>query len=151
FYLSKMSFGGEFRGEFSARTPSVLSPTRPLRPDLSRFVHRVRRSDFYGVATPLGATFSPGTIALIAPTAAGVSVSGRVAHRSRGISNAIVLLTGPDGSVLEARTNTFGNFRFKGVPAGQSYVLGVRARRYTFSWRVLSVVDDITNLEITPD
>jgi len=104
-----------------------------------------------GLAEPLQTAFAESTITLLAPTVAGVSISGRVTDHSRGLSNAIVTISGPDGTFFETRTNTFGNFRFKGVPAGQTYVIAVRAKRYTFSPRILSVDSDITGLEISPD
>lgn len=104
-----------------------------------------------GLAEPLQTAFAQSTITLLAPTAAGVSIAGRVIDRSRGISNAIVTLAGPDGKVLEAQTNTFGNFRFKGVTAGQTYVIAVRAKRYRFSPLMLNVDSDITGLEIEPN
>ena len=59
-------------------------------------------------------------------------------------------LSGPRGTTFEARTNSFGNFLFKGVPAGQSYILEVRAKRYTFSPQTLNVDSDITGLQLSP-
>jgi hypothetical protein len=104
-----------------------------------------------GVASPLQTTFAQGTITLLAPTAAGVSIAGKVSDGRRGISDATVILTDQDGAVRQARTNQFGSFRFKDVPAGRTYVIDVRARRYAFRPRVLSVESDIADLEITPD
>ncbi len=104
-----------------------------------------------GLATPVQTTFSSGTISLIGPTAAGVTISGRVMNGTRGISKANVLLTDPNGTTLQTRTNNFGYFRFNEVPAGQTYVVSISAKRYTFSSRVLSVTDDISDLVFTPD
>lgn len=86
----------------------------------------------------------------IAPTAAMVSISGsvRTAHGA-GIRSVIVRLSAPDGSARMTQTSTFGKFRVDGVEAGQTYVLTITSRRYTFveSTRVLNVFDAITGID----
>jgi hypothetical protein len=79
-----------------------------------------------------------------ASTAADVSVAGRViAANGRGIRNARVQLTTPLGEIKYATTNPFGYYRFDGLEAGQSVVLRVSSKQYTFTNPVLFVsLDD---------
>lgn len=84
-----------------------------------------------GDFTQIGGFWTP---PLFAPTAAGLTVGGRVVDgKNIGISDAIVTLT---GGMLTAprvkRTNPFGYFKFEDVEAGWFYVLQVQHRRYGF-------------------
>ncbi|MBS1792210.1 MAG: carboxypeptidase regulatory-like domain-containing protein [Acidobacteria bacterium] len=82
-----------------------------------------------------------------APTAAGVTVAGRVALASgSGVPNAIVYLTAPDGPIRQTRTSSFGYFRFDDVAAGQTVVVSVQSKRGNFAPQVLSLADSITDL-----
>ena len=84
------------------------------------------------------------------PTAANVSVSGRVSSSSgNGIRNVIVTLFSPNGSVLTARTSSFGYFRFDEIASGETYVVSVNSKRYTFdpSSKILSVNEEIADVD----
>lgn len=102
---------------------------------------------------PLGATNSIGGwgIQFLLPTAAPVSVSGRVLTASgAGIRNARVTLTGGGLSEpLVTFTGTFGFYSFEGLEAGGTYVVTVEPRRYVIAQpvRVVTVVDDIVGLD----
>ncbi|MBK9436930.1 MAG: hypothetical protein IPN51_02890 [Chloracidobacterium sp.] len=88
--------------------------------------------------------------ATIAPTAADLSVDGRVVTSDgNGIRNVIMTLTEEDGTVHTARTGTFGYYRFVGIPGGQSVVLSISAKRYTFDVpvRLLSLGDDAVDVD----
>ena len=88
------------------------------------------------------------TQAPLSPTAANVSLSGRVTRANGGaIHGAAITLTGSDGSTRTAYTNSLGYFRFLNVEAGDTYVISVSARRYTFAdpVRILTVQDNVTN------
>ncbi len=81
------------------------------------------------------------------PTAAEVSVSGRVSTASgRGLRNAEVRLVTSDGTVHSARTGNFGYFEFNGITSGQTVVISVRSKQYTFSPQVISLQDNATDL-----
>jgi hypothetical protein len=83
-----------------------------------------------------------------APTAANVSLSGRVLTTDgRGIRNTAVVLTGPKGNSRTAMTSSFGYYRFDEVPSGETYVLSVSSKRYQFAPRVVTVQDEIANLD----
>lgn len=72
--------------------------------------------------------------AQLAPTAAFVSVSGRVTTGSgRGVRNVQVKMTGADGTTRTALTGALGRFRFADVAAGETYVFTVSAKRFQFS------------------
>jgi hypothetical protein len=92
------------------------------------------------------------TVTSLAPTAAMVSVSGRVTTADgRGIRNAAVSLVGPDGSERTVKTSAFGYFKFDDVESGSSYTLTVSSKQYSFAVpsRVVSVGDEITDLDFT--
>jgi hypothetical protein len=90
-----------------------------------------------------------------APTAAGVSVSGRViTANGAGIRNVIVVLTG--GNLFTprtVRTATFGSFTFEDVTVGQIYTVSVEGKKYNFpqSSQVISLVDNVTDLVFQAD
>jgi hypothetical protein len=70
----------------------------------------------------------------LAPTAATVSVSGRVTTISgRGIMNVRLSLTDSNGEVRTATTTSFGYYRFDDVQAGETYTLAASGKHYTFS------------------
>jgi uncharacterized delta-60 repeat protein len=83
----------------------------------------------------------------IAPTAANVSIAGKVTDTNgRGVSRAVVMLTGSRGSVRQTITNPFGYYRFTEVEVGQTYILNVFSKQYQFAPQVVMVMDDIEDL-----
>jgi CSLREA domain-containing protein len=70
----------------------------------------------------------------VAPTAATVSISGRVTTMNgRGIMNVRLSLTDSEGEVRTAITTSFGYYRFDDVQAGETYILSATGKHYTFS------------------
>ena len=70
----------------------------------------------------------------LAPTAASVTVSGRVTTApGQGIRNVRVTLSSTTGEMSSTLTSSFGYFRFDDVTVGQVYVFSVSAKRYTFA------------------
>ncbi len=91
-----------------------------------------------------------GAFEVQAPTAASVSVGGRVlTDRGRGLTNDFVVLTDKNGNTRTARTTAFGYYRFADVAAGETYILSVRSKRYSFAPQVVSVTEDLTELNFT--
>ncbi len=81
------------------------------------------------------------------PTAAAVTVSGRVSTANgRGLRNAEVTLLNSNGTIMTARTTNFGYFSFDGIASGQSVIISVRSKRYTFAPQVISLQDSATDL-----
>lgn len=86
-----------------------------------------------------------------APTAAAVSISGRVLTPGGvGLRNAILFLRKQDGEILVARTAAFGFYRFDGIEAGQSVFISVESKIYRFNPRLVMVGDEITALDFLP-
>lgn len=84
----------------------------------------------------------------IAPTAANVSVSGRITTSSgAGLRNAIVTMTDASGQTRVARSSSFGYYNFDEVQAGQTYVFAVTSKSYQFVPQILTVDDNVGNLD----
>ncbi len=89
---------------------------------------------------------------LFAPTAANVSISGKVlTGKGQGISRTVVTLTNAAGETRVVQTNTFGFYNFADVPAGETYIITVESRRHTFEnpSQVLNVSEDVAELNFT--
>jgi CSLREA domain-containing protein len=85
----------------------------------------------------------------LAPTAASVSVSGRVLADGVGVYGAVVTMTDAFGVTRSARTNPFGYYSFTEVPAGATYIFNVFSKQYSFSPQVVTVFDEMTDLNFT--
>lgn len=95
-----------------------------------------------------------GTVRLrvLAPVAAGVPISGRVATQNGiGISRARVSLTGSNGETRTIQTNAFGYYQFEDIEVGGTYTIQVVSKRYTFAPRVIEVFDEVSGLDFTPE
>ena len=86
-------------------------------------------------------------ITVLAPTAATVSVSGRVTARGRGVSNAVVHLTSQNGEILTVRTNRLGYYTFKELAAGETYIFNVFSKRYQFDPKVINLTEDLSEID----
>ena len=91
----------------------------------------------------------------IGPTWATESVSGRVTTADgSGIRNAKVVVTGNSlSSPMIATTGSFGYFSFEGLATGETYILTVGSRRYTFSTpsRVITLVGNVVDADFIAD
>jgi subtilisin len=100
------------------------------------------------IATRSGASGGTGsyTLNMLAPTAGGAIVSGRVLKpNGAGVANAYVRYASQSGEIKSARTNPFGYFRFTDVAAGATYVFEVRHKRFSFAPQVVAVYEDLTD------
>lgn len=94
------------------------------------------------------ASWTAGEIAA-APTAATVSVSGRVfASEGMPLRNARVVLDDGAGHQAIAITNSFGFYHFDAVESGGTYLMSAAARGYTFTPRLVTVRDSIADLDM---
>lgn len=91
-------------------------------------------------------TVDKGAFEGLQPSAAGVTVAGRVKVGGRGLTNAIVTIIDHKGSVRSAMTSSFGYFKFENVEVGQTYVVSVQSKRYTFSSQVIDLTDELSDL-----
>ena len=87
---------------------------------------------------------------ILAPTAASVSIGGRVfTDNGRGLSNAVVYITDGNGDTRTTRTSSFGYYRFEEIEAGQTVTIQVSARRYTFAPQVVNVTEATNSLNFS--
>lgn len=84
--------------------------------------------------------------AVFAPTAAGVSVSGRVSVGKNGLAQARVTLTDTNGETRTVQTSAFGYYRFDEVEVGGTYIISVNHKRYFFVPQVVSFNEELTEL-----
>ena len=88
-----------------------------------------------------------GQVTITGPTAASASIKGRVLTPDmKGLTNAQVILTDFNGVSRTVMSNSFGNFAFDKVTAGQVYIIEVKSKRYTFTPQPVSVTADIAEL-----
>lgn len=106
--------------------------------------------------TATGVTdFSNWGAGVLVPTAAGVSISGRVMTADgSGINKARITITG--NSLTEPRvtlTGGFGYYTIDGLQAGETYVVTVGSKRFTFQMpsRVITLDDNVTGLDFVAD
>jgi hypothetical protein len=97
-------------------------------------------------------SLSPFAIVSLTPTAAGVTVSGRVrAAGGAGLRNATVVMTDENGETRRVTTNSFGSYVVNDVPAGHSYIMGVESRKFRYATRVVQVSDTLTDVDFFPE
>jgi len=85
----------------------------------------------------------------LAPSAAGVTISGRVSLSSgAGLRNATVILTDPDGGQRTAITGAFGYYEIDDVESGRTCVLTIVSKRFQFSPRILNVLESLSDVNI---
>jgi CSLREA domain-containing protein len=133
----------------------ALQPTSPAIDKGNRFGAnsdqrgRIRPSDNPNIPNAPGGDGSDiGAYEVNNSSSSNSTYSGRVlSPDSRGVSGAIVSLTGPNGEVRFAFTNPFGYFSFQNVPAGIIYTFNVRHKRYTFSSQTVPIVTNSNNFK----
>lgn len=82
-------------------------------------------------------------------TPAHVNVSGRVLTADGlGVARATISLTDNQGNVLTSVSNASGNYTIPDVTAGRTYVLTAQRRGLTFPQRVVTVLDELTDVDI---
>ncbi len=87
--------------------------------------------------------------------AANVSLGGRIqTANGQGVRNAIVMVSGnslPGPRI--AQTGSFGYYNFDGLQAGETYVVTVNSKRFTFQVpsRVITLVDNVADADFIAD
>ena len=103
-----------------------------------------------GFPRQVGAAVNIGAVEVqLAPTAAAVSVSGRVTTESgRGIRSVIVTMTDMHGNVRTATSTSFGYYRFENVAAGETYIFAARGKRFFFEQnaQVHSIMEETSDI-----
>jgi hypothetical protein len=94
-------------------------------------------------------------IEFLTPTAAQASIAGRVTTADgMAIRNAEMVLTGNSLTTpLRVTTSSFGYFTFDGLQTGETYVLTVNSRRFTFQApsRVITLTDNALDIDFIAD
>ena len=86
----------------------------------------------------------------LAPLAAGISVSGQVTtSEGKYLSRVTLRITGTNGASHTILTNNFGYFTIDGLEPGETVIIQVSHKQYSFTPQVLTPVEDVTNLVIT--
>lgn len=87
------------------------------------------------------------------PTAANVSVGGRITVRGRGLKNARITLINQNGEAQTVLSGQLGYYRFVNVEPGQSYTISILSKKYTFSQsqRVISINGDTDDINFVAD
>ena len=87
---------------------------------------------------------------VLAPTAANVSVSGRVfTPDGRGLQNAVVTITDQNGAIRSSRTGSFGYYHFENVAAGATHVFEITSKRFRFAPQIVNLSEDLSELNFT--
>lgn len=95
-------------------------------------------------------THGIGMLASSTSTSANASISGKVGTASGlGIKNARVVITLPNGEKRMASTNSFGYYRVSDLAAGETYVVQVNSKRFSFAnpTRVVSLNGNLDNYD----
>ncbi len=86
------------------------------------------------------------------PTAADVSLSGRVMFGERGVRNAMIRVTGDSLTTpITVLTGPNGSYVINGLRAGQTYVITAAARRFVFEepTRVITLNDNAVGVDFS--
>jgi hypothetical protein len=81
------------------------------------------------------------------PTAANVTVSGRVFGGRSTLARANVTMTDAAGSRRTVKTNSFGYFRFENVRSGEAYIFSADAKGYRFAAQIVTVNEDLVDFD----
>lgn len=139
---------------FNANSGVVVNSATNPEAEAFAFVVPTTGTYFVRVLTASTVTTAEGTYRLVvnqcntAATAATASVSGRVLSSSgKALSGISLTLTGGDGAVQSVRTLRNGSYRFDNVTTGQTYVLEARSKRFTFSPQVITVNENLEDVD----
>jgi len=87
-------------------------------------------------------------IAALTPSAAAVSVSGRVTSAGgTGVFRAAVTITGAQGITRRTLTNPFGFYQFDDIEVGQTYTVQAASKRFQFAPQVIFVTENTENVD----
>lgn len=129
--------------------PALTSMNSTFVPLLPANVNGTWTLRFRDCAEVFTGNITAAQLTLLPPSAGEATLGGRVTtSNGAGIRSVTVTLSG--GNLAEPRvvtTGAFGNYRFEGLDAGQSYIVNVSARRYTFAQPsvLVSLQDNISD------
>ncbi|HQU86680.1 MAG TPA: carboxypeptidase regulatory-like domain-containing protein, partial [Pyrinomonadaceae bacterium] len=101
-------------------------------------------------ANVLDSSFVDGAINILSPTAASVSVGGKVFDANgNALANAKVFAVRSNGEMRTISTNSYGYFRFDAMNAGETYTFGVKHKNLQFAQKTLSIFEVVEDLNFT--
>jgi uncharacterized protein len=128
----------------------LVSDTTARRVEIARINADYSETERSNVSSPFRVSNHDPVIGIFeafAPTAASVSISGRViTTEGRGVSKAIIVMTGANGEARYATTNPFGYFRFADVVVGQVCIFSVTDKRFSFTPQIRAILDSSNDL-----
>jgi hypothetical protein len=155
---SQATFGGSTPGQSIRFTSDFIDFTQtnirslsigltglstPFSLNVNNILNTFTASGTGSFSTDITPTYNP-------PTAASVNIGGRVMNAAgRAVAGARVSLIDSNGTAHIVISNSFGYYRFGGVGAGQTVVVSVSAKRYAFSPQIVSVSNELTDLNFT--
>lgn len=127
-----------------------VAPNAPSGPTMVTFGSTpTPRSTSSPLGELLPTTYQSGTIT-IGAAAPMVTVGGRVSTPTGlGLRNAVVTIIDSNNVRRTATTSSFGLYSFSNVQSGQTYTVSVASKRYRFAAQVVSISNDISNLDFT--
>lgn len=128
-----------FEGPISNQTIHTTSDTLAQSGGNASHAHK-----FTNIAVAYVGEMAKGSLNIT--TAASAKISGRVISGRRGVSQARVSLTDSAGAVRTTLTNRLGFYKFEDVAVGENYILDARSKSQIFAPKVISVTEDLTDL-----
>lgn len=87
---------------------------------------------------------------VIPTTSANAAISGRVFDNDgNALRNAVVLLTDANGNTRKMQTGSFGVYRFDELAVGQTYIIQVVSKKFTFAPQTVYLTDNLSELNFT--
>ena len=135
----------------SSFTPAQFVNLRIYHFESGAWQNRTAGANSYPNLCTNGLTsLSPFALAVVSPSAANASISGQVVSGKGGLSNVLVTISGGNlPSPITRKTNTFGFYKFNDLPVGETYVLTVNSKKYTFSQptRMVNLLDEVSDAD----
>lgn len=132
-------------------TPTEFATLKVYHLEGGVWVDRTAPGNVYPTLCALTPSFSPFAIAKpLGPSSSNVNIGGRVLTQDgRGINNTILTLSLADGTVRRVRSSSLGYYRFDNVESGQTGILSIHSKRFTFEQpnRVINISDDLNDLD----
>jgi hypothetical protein len=138
------------------KTPSLpsgtFSQTQILHLEGGSWVNRTTTRTYPQICAQVSSLSPFAIVQGLAPTAASVSVGGRVVNQTgSGIPNVRVTIADAEGQTATTITNGFGQYRFENVQVGEVYFVSVSSKRYEFAQntQAVNVLESIDNVNFT--
>jgi len=82
------------------------------------------------------------------PTAASAIITGKIISSvGRGIQNAQITLTAPNGTTKTALSGSFGYYSFSEIEVGHNYIISVNSKQFQFTPQAILLTEDLAGLD----